>query len=60
MRYSRGEYLKYAKVSCELQEVQRTLSKAARGGLGSGYSGPNESASSTTNSLLHVFMVFAH
>ena len=29
----------YAKVSYEIQEVQRTLSKAARGGLGSGYSG---------------------
>ena len=26
----------YAKVSCEMQEVQGTLSKAARGGLGSG------------------------
>ena len=27
----------YAKVSCEMQEVQRTSSKAAWGGLGSGY-----------------------
>ena len=50
----------YAKVSCEMQEVQRTSSKAAWGGLGSGYSGPNESASSTTNNLLHVFMISAH
>lgn len=46
----------YAKVSCEMQEVQRTSSKAAWGGLGSGYSGPNESASSTTNNL----MISAH
>ncbi len=41
----------YAKVSCEMQEVQRTVSKAARGGLGSGHFGPIQFTSSTTSRM---------
>ena len=48
----------YAKVSCEMQEVQGTLSKAARGGLGSGYFGPIQFT--ILNDLLHVFMMSTH
>lgn len=44
----------YAEVSCEMQEVRRTLPKAARGGLGSGYFGPIHFSFLTTSCLNNV------
>ena len=46
-----GEVNIYAKVSCETQEVERTVSKAARGRLGSGHFGPIQFISSTTSCM---------
>ena len=49
--YAVQESDNYAKMLCEMQEVQRTSSKAARGRLGSGYFGPIHFSLSTTSSL---------
>ena len=49
----------YAKVSCEMQEVERTVSTAARGGLGSGFFGPIQSTSSEPLACLNKVHSFS-